>query len=188
MRFGPHSSHVDALLDALGDPAVRRRGRRRGAPSSGEWRFARVVYQRVVAADRLPAWDEARTTAASRAVPSQLNDAAGAALALVASDLIDDATWRHFTDTRLARLVGLRRPGGVLAERCPCGHQLGERLVAAKLLGTAAERTAGPLAACRCVTSSLPSAAAVEIALGLVTSWEGPDWEPLVEVSARIAL
>lgn len=121
------------------------------------------------------------------AVPSQVNDAAGAALALVASDLIDDSTWSHFTDTRLGRLVGLRRPGGVLAERCGCGHQVGERLVAGKLLGTAAARTAGPLAVCGCVTSSLPSTAAVEIALGLVTSWEGPDWESLVDISALLA-
>ncbi|MFP5255753.1 MAG: hypothetical protein ACLGI8_07895 [Acidimicrobiia bacterium] len=187
MRFGPHSLQVEALLDALTQPALRRRGRRRGAPSPGEWRFSRVIYQRVLAADRLEMWDDARMTAALVAAPAQVSDAAGAALALVASDLIDDSTWRHFTDTPLARLVELRRPGGVLAERCPCDHQLGERLVAAKLAGTAVEASAGPLAVCGCVTPSLPSAAAVEIAFGLVSSWEGPDWESLVDIAVRLA-
>lgn len=126
MKYGPHSDHVEALLVALRDPAIRRRAR---GPLTSLWDMdavAQTVYHRLRAAVRLQAWDDARVTAASVATPSHWQAASGAVLVLVASDLISDDAWDRYTDTSLARLISIQRPAGPLSERCPCGHQLGE--------------------------------------------------------------
>lgn len=182
-RFGPHTEHVEQLLAALADPAVRRRGRRRHIDYAHEHQIARLVYERVRAAGRITMWDDARMAAAGTAAPAQVHDAAGAAIAIVASDLIDDATWAHHTNTPLGRLIELERPGGPLAERCACGLQLGERLVAAKVADGVSTRTAQP---CEHTTPTLPTKEAVQAALDLARTWTHGNWLDLLEVALRL--
>jgi hypothetical protein len=185
--YGPHTAHVEALLAALADPAIRRRrlGTRSRTPlvHGSNHRTDHAVYVRVCAAGRLDEWDTARMAAAKQAVPSQRDDAAGAAMAVVASDLINDELWRAYTDTRLWAAVGLERPDGGFSERCGCGHQLGERLAAATIAQE--NHRYGEPPTCRCVTPSLPTAAAVEAAFGLVRNWT-LTWDDLIQFSARI--
>lgn len=186
MRFGPHTEHVEDLLAALGDRAVRRSpGRRRYAPDRNH-RLDRSTYLAVLAAGRLEAWDDARTLAARAAVPSQSDDAGNAALALVASDLIDDAAWDYYTNTRLASRVEIRRPAGPLAERCACGSQLGQRLATAKRppAGWDPVELVKP---CRHTVASLPTAQTLDLAFGLVQASESNDWVQLIDAALLLA-
>lgn len=186
-RFGPHTEHVDHLLIALADPEVRRRARRRSIDHVREHEIGRVVYERVRIAGRLDEWDDARSTAAAAATRTQARDAAGAALAIVASDLIDDRSWDHYTNTPLGRLIQLPRPGGPLAERCTCGHQLGQRLLAAKVADADGARWTGITQPCMHTTPSLPTVADVETALSLVATWPHRDWRDLLQIAIRLA-
>lgn len=185
MRYGPHTRQVEQLLAALADPVVRRTRRSRVEQPTRHL-LDHIVYQRMRVSGRLDMWDDARLTAADTAVPSQAQDAAGAAIAIVASDLLDDTSWAHYTQTRLGAVIDLQRPGGPLAERCTCGHQLGHRLLAAKVQGTKDCWVAGIESNCRHPTPSLPTPAAVDIAMGLIKDWPSPDWEELIEVSRLI--
>lgn len=185
MDFGPHTPHVAALFEALTDPAVRRSRRCRLYDIEPRPLVANAVYNSVVAASRLETWDAARMGAAELAVPSQRNHAASAALAIVASDLLDDAAWRYYTDTPLAHLVSLERPGGPLAERCRCGVQIGQWLAATKVRSFPPPRA---LVGCAHTTPSLPTPEAVEIAWGLAATWDGADWVALVESSRSLAV
>jgi len=189
MRFGPHTQQVDDLLAALVDPAVRRSpGRRCRYALQIRPDLENATYRLVRVAGRLDEWDDARMTAARIAVPSQADSAASADLAIVASDLIDDRTWDHFTaKTPLACRIEIPRPGGPLAERCACGMQLGQRLVAAK-----AQRDDQQLALwvppCLHTTPGLPTPEALGLAFGLVQAWESSDWGELVEAAQLLAI
>lgn len=184
MMYGPHTAHVRLLLDALVDPVVRRSRRCRMDDIDCRPLVANSVYKSVVAANRPEMWDAARMRAAEVAVSSQRHHAAGAALAIVASDLITDSNWSYYTETPLARVVPIVRPGGPLAERCRCNVQVGQWLAAAR----SADLPAPPsVAGCDHTTPSLPTPATVEVACALVHSWDGPDWVALVETSRRLA-
>lgn len=189
MKYGPHSDHVEALLVALRDPAIRRRAR---GPLTSLWDMdavAQTVYHRLRAAVRLQAWDDARVTAASVATPSHWQAASGAVLVLVASDLISDDAWDRYTDTSLARLISIQRPAGPLSERCPCGHQLGERLLAARVHGTddASWARLEQWTECDHLVPSLPTIASLEIAKGLAPTWVGNDWYQLLRAARALA-
>lgn len=185
MRYGPHSDTVDRFLAALDDPAVRRR-RVGPIPDDPHGACGRALFERALVARRVVAWDAARMTAASVAAPSQRGMAAGVALARVAADLLPDELYAHFTANPLGRLV--ERPGGSLAERCPCGMQLGERLVrevANRQPRPPRRVPAGP--DCGHSVPALPTRDAVTVALGLVPSTASADWAAMLTLARRMA-
>lgn len=187
MRFGPHTAHVEVLLAALGEAAVRRSPGRRRDDRNSRHDVETTTYRLVMAAGRLEAWDEACAVAAQAAVPSLAADAANAAGAIVASDLIDEEAWNHLTTTaRLASLIHIPRPGGHLAERCACGVQLGRRFVAARTLPCSWQLRLD-VPTCRHTTASLPTGEALDIAFALVRSSEHGDWDKLIEAAQVLA-
>lgn len=185
MRFGPHTAHVEELLIGLRNPAVRREPDRSGYDHNRP-DLNVATYRLVRAAGRLREWDDARMIAAEAAVPSQADDAAAVALAIVASDLIDDAAWDHYMNTPLCSRIKIRRPAGPLAERCACGHQLGQRLVSA-IPSPSTGGLAAVVPPCSHTVASLPTPEALEIAFALVQVSDSCDWVELIEAAVLLA-